>query len=320
MKGRGLGLGVFMSLVAGAASLLAVATNIRDAASAELGDVARPIKLAINEWTGQHLTTHIAGRILEKMGYKVEYVTAGYIAQHIAIADGSLDASLEVWSSQVSDVYHHGIQSGKIVDLGSVGLETREGWLYPKYVEAMCPGLPDWTALKSCAAKFATPETFPNGRIVAYPAEWGTRTADRIAGLALPYKAVPAGSEGALIAELKGAAAAQKPLIMEFWSPHWVLAEVEVEWVNLPPRTAECEETHACEFPQPIVTKEVRAGFDTTWPAAFELLKQYKLDAGEQMRMVLEIDQKGRSLETVVSDWLEKHEATWKGWIEAARR
>ncbi len=28
-----------------------------------------PIKLAINEWTGQHITTHIAGKILRKMGY-----------------------------------------------------------------------------------------------------------------------------------------------------------------------------------------------------------------------------------------------------------
>lgn len=36
-----------------------------------------PIKLALNEWTGQHITTKAAGKILERMGYNVEYVTAG---------------------------------------------------------------------------------------------------------------------------------------------------------------------------------------------------------------------------------------------------
>lgn len=48
------------------------------AGAADLGAVDEPIKLAVNEWTGQHITTRIAGRMLEAAGYKVEYVTAGY--------------------------------------------------------------------------------------------------------------------------------------------------------------------------------------------------------------------------------------------------
>ncbi len=35
------------------------------------------IKIAINEWTGQHITAHVAGEVLKRMGYNVEYVTAG---------------------------------------------------------------------------------------------------------------------------------------------------------------------------------------------------------------------------------------------------
>jgi len=45
--------------------------------SAELGAKDEPIKLAMLEWTGAHVTTHVAGQLLEKLGYKVEYVTAG---------------------------------------------------------------------------------------------------------------------------------------------------------------------------------------------------------------------------------------------------
>ncbi len=40
--------------------------------AAELGAVDEPIKLAVNEWTGQHVTTHVAGEMLKAAGYKVE--------------------------------------------------------------------------------------------------------------------------------------------------------------------------------------------------------------------------------------------------------
>ena len=39
------------------------------ASAADLGAVDKPIRLAVNEWTGQHVTTHIAGEMLKAAGY-----------------------------------------------------------------------------------------------------------------------------------------------------------------------------------------------------------------------------------------------------------
>ena len=75
------------------------------AGAAEMGAVDEPIKLAVNEWTGQHVSTHIAGEMLKKAGYNVEYVTAGYMNMWQAMADGELHAALEVWTSNVSDQF-----------------------------------------------------------------------------------------------------------------------------------------------------------------------------------------------------------------------
>ena len=88
-------------------------------------------------------------------------------------------------------------------DIGK--LETQEGWIYPKFMEQVCPGLPDWTALEKpeCIQALATPETTPNGRFLDYPADWGSRAATILADNNMPYTAVPAGSEGALVAELE---------------------------------------------------------------------------------------------------------------------
>ena len=38
-------------------------------------DSADPIKIPINEWTGQHISAHITGSLLQKAGYNIEYVT-----------------------------------------------------------------------------------------------------------------------------------------------------------------------------------------------------------------------------------------------------
>jgi len=181
---------------------LAVASLAGTVHAAELGAVDEPIRLAVNEWTGQHVTTHVAGEMLKAAGYNVEYTTAGYMNMYQAMSDGEIHAALEIWSSNVSDDYAKHIDSGGVTEIGDLGLDAKEGIAYPAHVAEICPGLPAWEALKDCAQSFATAETLPAGRLVDYPADWGTPGADRITGLDLPFKAVPAGSEGALIAAL----------------------------------------------------------------------------------------------------------------------
>jgi len=308
-----------------AALALVVATP---ALAADLGAKDDTIKLAINEWTGQHVTTHIAGQILENMGYKVEYVTAGNYPQHSALSDGSIHATLEVWTNNAGEVYPKMKKARKIVDIGELQLDTNEGWLYPKHMEEICPGLPDWNALAKCKDKLATAETFPNGRVLSYPADWGTRSADMIKGLALPYKAVPAGSEGALIAELKAAVAAKKPLVMMFWAPHWVLSEIDVGWVKLPKYEEACTKDASwgpnpnaindCGVNVPLVMKVAWTGFEKKWPAAWAFLKDFRMDAKQQEKMMKAIDQDGEKLDKVVAAWVDANKATWEPWMTAA--
>lgn len=297
--------------------------------AADMGKSNETIKLAINEWTGQNVTTHIAGSMLTELGYTVEYVTAGNFPQHAALADGTIHATMEVWTNNVGDIYPQMKEAGKIVDIGPLGLETNEGWVYPIHMEQLCPGLPDWTALANCKDVLATADTFPQGRILSYPADWGTRSADIIKGLGLDYKAIPAGSEGALIAELKSAAAAKSPLVMMFWAPHWAFAEVEVNWVNLPEYADECmtdpawgpnpSEVNDCGVDKPKTVKVAWSGFEETWPAAWTLLQSFSMSAADQELMMKAIDNDGKDLETIVAAWMAENQSTWKPWVEQAK-
>lgn len=298
--------------------------------AAEMGAVDEPIRLAINEWTGQHVTTHIAGSMLEAAGYKVEYTTAGYMNMYQAMADGELHAALEIWSSNVSEDYAKKVEAGGVVELGDLGLDAKEGIAYPAHVAELCPGLPAWEALQNCAQAFATAETIPMGRLVDYPADWGTPGADRMTGLALPFKAVPAGSEGALITELRAATEKKSPLLITFWQPHWAMSAYDVQFVDLPVGNEACFNDPAwgpnpnavndCDFAPSRIFKAGWSGMADKWPAAYEILTNYTLAVADQQPMMGAIDVDGGSVEKVVADWMAANEAKWKPVVDAATK
>lgn len=313
------------SMVAGA-GLVLVGAAVPHAYAADSSD---PIKIAINEWTGQHISAHVAGELLKKAGNNVEYVTAGAVPQFAAIAQGNLHLQPEVWDNNVGDIYPKAVEAGEIIQVGPLGLKPREGWVYPPYMEEKCPGLPAADALVKCAQAFGNAETFPKGRLITYPADWGTRSKDLVENAGLPLAAIAGGSEGAMIAELKSAYAAKQPMLMMFWAPHWIHAELKFNWIDLPAAAADCDtnpapgfdpnKTGDCGFAQANIGKIVWKGFKDKWPGAYKLVDAMALDNESQNLMMLEIDNKGRKLEEVVAEWIANNEATWKPWVDAAK-
>ncbi|MEX0365879.1 ABC transporter substrate-binding protein [Ruegeria sp. HKCCD8929] len=309
---------------------LVAATVAGSAYAADMGAVDEPIKLAINEWTGQHVTTHVAGEMLKAAGYNVEYVTAGMMNQFQALADGDIHATLEIWSSNVSDEYAKKVDEGTVVEIGDLGLDAKEGIAYPAHVAELCPGLPAWEALKDCAQNFATAETIPNGRLVDYPADWGTPGADRMTGLELPFKAVPAGSEGALIAELRASTERKSPLLITFWQPHWAMSAYDVQFVDLPPGEEACftdpawgpnpNAVNDCDFSPSRIFKAGWNGFEAKWPAAYEILTNYQLAVEDQQPMMGAIDVDGGAVEEVVAKWMADNEGKWRPVVDAATK
>ncbi len=308
------------------AAVLGLATN----APAAVPESNDPIRLAMNEWTGQHISTHVAGEILKRMGYNVEYVTAGYYPQMQAMEDNTISATMEIWSSNIGEHYDNALASGKVEEIGDLGLESVESWFFNNAAKEKCPGLPDYKVLNDCVAAFANAETFPKGRFVDYPADWGTTNVDRIKAWGLDYTSVPAGSEGALIAEMQGAEARNEPLLVMFWSPHWIHAVVDLTNVSLPPFEAGCNDdasvgvnpnaTWDCDWERGYIKKMAWTGLVDKWPAAHKLLSAYTLRNKDQIPMMNAIDQDGKKLEDVVSAWVDANEATWKPWVDAAMR
>ena len=303
-------------------AIISLFTSINLSFSGNIPESKDPIRVVINDWTGQYVSTKIAGELLKKMGYNVEYVTAGALPQLPAFAQGTLDIQTEIWTNNVSDAYHNGIASGDIILVGELGLSPREGWIYPPYMEEKCPGLPSYKALYECAMAFGRADTFPKGRLITYPADWGTRSKDIVASIGMPFEAIAGGSEGAMIAELKSAYAKKEPILMMFWRPHWIFAELDFNWVEWNPVDGECvEETQskedACGFQQAKVVKITSKVFKDKYPGANKFFEAYQLNNDIENLAMLEIDTKGRDLMEVVNEWIDNNQSTWQPWIDA---
>ena len=296
-----------------AALLGGIAMATAGAIQADVPESEDPIIIGINEWTGQHISSYVAGHILEKMGYNVEYKTAAVLPMGTAVADGNITLGLELWDNNMGEWWPSQLESGEVEDMGTLGLDAREGWLYPKHVEELCPGLPDWEAFVGCAEAFSTAETFPDGRFIEYPADWSDRATQLIAAEGLPFQAIPAGSEGALVAELKAAVDKESALVMMFWAPHWLLFEHESGWVDMPE-----DLVNKGSMQKPRVFKAGWPGMKDKWPVAYEFITSYQLDNKVQEYLMGRIDRDGDDAVKATLEWVEANQDYWQPMVDKA--
>lgn len=312
-----------------AGALCAAALMATGSAVAAVPESTDPIKIGWMNFTGAQVSAKIIGTVLEGLGYTVEYVPITEEAQWQAMEDEDLHLQAEQWLVTQRHNYAKALAKGAITELGDNGISGHEGWYYPKYVEAKCPGLPAMEALKDCGELFSSPETAPKGRVVDYPEEWTPETSKWIDVFQLPFVAVPAGGEGALVAEINSAFAREAPVLVMFWQPHWALLEHDMATVTFPTWEEACEtdpawgmdptKTFDCGPPVPRIVKFGSANLPKKWPAAAEAAKRFKIDNDIQQALMKSVEVDKLEVDAAVQAWLDANEAVWKPWVEGLK-
>lgn len=285
-----------------------------------------PIKIVDNNWSSQKVLARVAQQLLEKIGYKTRVVPSDSQGQFPAMGFGDLHLQMEVWEGTMHQNFMKEVEAGRMVDMGSHTATTREDWWYPDYVEELCPGLPDWTALNACAEKLSVAETAPNARYLAGPVDWIKHDKERIEALNLKVTVVNAGSAAALHGELKSAAARKEPIILFNWSPNWVGAAYSGKFVEFPKHEKECvsdpkwgvnpDKTYDCGAPTGgYLKKAAWSGFEKKWPCAFQLIKNINFTGPmiDQAAALADVD--GMKHDDAAAAWINKHQNEVKEWM-----
>ncbi|MFM8266976.1 MAG: ABC transporter substrate-binding protein [Ilumatobacteraceae bacterium] len=285
-----------------------------------------PITLAVNPWTGSAVNAYVAKAILEEeLGVTVTIIDIDENATCVGLDDGSIDAVLEVWPSGHAADYETYIDGKKsVVDLGLLGPDAKIGWYVPKFVVDQNPALATWEGFKdpALASLFATAESGDLGQFTMGDPSYVTYDEQIIANLGLPLKYVVAGSEAALLTAIDQAIAENKPLLMQFWKPHWKQLEVELVEVQLPDVSDAClaaaasgDGTYACDYPVDKLYKAASAKLEAKNDKVFSFLKAFTLSTEQQSEIAGYVDRDGMTAADAAKKWVEANRAVWESWI-----
>ncbi len=284
------------------------------------------ITLAVNPWTGSAVNANVAKVVLEsKLNTKVKLLTIDENATWPGLDAASIDAVLEVWpSGHKTDFDTYITQKQSVVELGKLGPKAKIGWYIPTALLKANPSLATWEGLKDpkMAKLFATAETGNLGQFLMGDPSYVSYDEQIIKNLNLPFKFVVAGSEAAEITAIRGAIADNKPLLLQFWQPHWLQSKVALTQVKLPDVSPAClasisakDGKYACDYPIDILYKAASAKLATKNPAAFTFLSKMTLTTDQQNQIAALIDGDKMDPAQAAKKWVGDNADTVATWL-----
>jgi glycine betaine/proline transport system substrate-binding protein len=267
---------------------------------------ADPIRIPVLNWSSQIVMANIMKQVFEEMGHTVELVPAESASRYEAVRIGDLHVAHETWESTMALPFYEAMDKGGLIDAGSHNLITFEEMGIPNWVidEGLCPGLPNWEALKSpdCAKNFATADSGGKGRWLEGPQEWhGDVMPNRLKGLGLDdlWTVKFAGSGSALWAELDAAKKEGRGTVIFNWSPNFTDV-AGFTFIDFPPYFEGCRmenggtlETTGCGSPKGFLKKAAHIKFPLTHPDAYKFYTKMSFVAAQIGEMAMLVDSDG---------------------------
>ncbi|NNC42673.1 MAG: hypothetical protein HKO03_05490 [Acidimicrobiia bacterium] len=290
-------------------------------------DADKPtINLIVNPWTASRMNVEVAKLIIEEeLGYPVESTEVNENdAMFTGMADGTLDAVLEIWPSGITDAERTYYDDGSVVDLGELGAVGKIGWFVPSYVIDEHPELATWEGFAdpALAGLFATAETGDNGRFLGTDPSYSQYDEQIIENLGLPLEVVFSGSEPATVAEVEARVAAQEPLVLYWWTPTAAVAKFDLVNVELPQYTDDCGASAAagdggvdCDYPEDVIVKAASAMLQEKAPDVFSFLQNFTITTEDQLSMLPPVEIDGDDPAAVAAKWVAENEDIWKSWL-----
>jgi glycine betaine/proline transport system substrate-binding protein len=243
---------------------------------------------------------YVIGGIFESIGDNVEYVPADSQAVYESIRNGDVTISHEVWQSTFGKSFYNAMAKGGVIDAGSHEATTLEEMGVPTWVvdKGLCPGLPNWEALKSeeCYKNFTTADSGGKGRWLEGPQSWhGDLMPVRLAALGLDDKWTVkfAGGADALWTELASAKKEGRGTVIFNWTPNFTDAD-GFTFIEFPKFTPGCRKADGgdgkCGSPKGWLKKAANYKMPKTHPHAYTIFSQLSFTTPQIGQMAALVD------------------------------
>ncbi|MEU1530929.1 ABC transporter permease/substrate binding protein [Streptomyces fagopyri] len=282
---------VVLALVAGGMGVFGGAGSTSTAADGENVGQGKKISIGYIPWDEGVASTFLWKEILEERGYQVDVKQFDAGPLYTSLAQGDVDFETDSWLPTTHAEYWK--KYGKqLDDLGS--------WYGPTSLELSVPaymkGLDSLEDLKGKAGTFG-------GKITGIESSAGmmgllkSKVLEAY-GLDKEYKVVDS-STPAMLAELKRAYAAKKPIVATLWSPHWAYSDYKLKKLKDPKGAwGKGDGVHTLS----------RKGFAQDNPVVGKWLKNFKMTEKQLTDLEAEINKVGKGKQQdAVRAWLKKN-------------
>ncbi|MFS0726155.1 glycine betaine ABC transporter substrate-binding protein [Paenibacillus sp. 1P07SE] len=278
-----------------ATSLMAACTN-----SGGGNGTGGEVKLAYVAWDSEIASTYVVKEVLEeKLGYTVQMLQVDAGPMFAGVADGSADAMVAAWLPTTHQSYID-TYGDRIEDLG-VNLEgTKIGLVVPTYMENV-----------------SSIEDLKNGEIGA-EVDYTITGIEPGAGIMMTTETVLEeyelggewtlleSSSAAMAQQLQNAYAAEEPIIVTGWTPHWKFASMDLKYLEDPMNIYGGDEQ---------IHTFVRQGLQDDMPEAYAMLDKFNWTPDDMAAVMVEI-MEGKSPEDAAKDWVAANEDKVNAWLE----
>lgn len=277
------------------------------------------VNIAINPWVGYEADAAVVAYLLEnELGYTVVKKDLKEDVSWQGFETGEVDVIIENWGHpDLEKIY---IDEKKVAELaGNTGNVGIIGWYIPGWMADEYPDIvADYKNLNNHADLFKTSESGDQGQFLGSDPSYVQYDEALMTNLGLNFKVIFSGSETASVEAMKQAETQKTPLLMYFWDPHWIHAQVKMVQVKLPPYTAGCDadlEKVACDYPAYDLNKVISTKFANEGGDAATLVKNFNWTNDDQNLVADYMTNQNMTADEAAAKWVADNEATWKAWM-----
>jgi glycine betaine/proline transport system substrate-binding protein len=277
------------------------------------------VRLAVNPWVGYEADVAVVSYLARReLGCTVQPKAEAEADSWKHLAAGQVDAILENWGHD--DLKKQYIDQEKVaVEAGLTGNQGLIGWYVPPWMKEKYPDITDWKSLKKYSDLFKTSKSGSRGQFLDGDPTYVTNDKALVRNLGLDYRVVYAGSEDKLIAAFRQAQKDRKPLLGYFYSPQWLLSEIDLVHIPLPAYTPGCDAnptTVRCDYQPYDLDKIENKAFAYSGSPAAELIKNFRWTNADQNQVARDITN-GMTDDQAAKKWLDANRKVWRKWLPA---
>ena len=276
------------------------------------------VNIALNPWVGYTADAAVVAYLLDtELGYTVVQKDLKEDVSWQGFESGEVDVIMENWGHpDLEKIY---IDEKKVAmfggDTGNIGII---GWYVPGWMVDEYPDITDWHNLNKYADLFKTSESGDKGQFLGTDPSYVQYDEALMTNLGLNFTVIFTGSENATVEAIKQSDAQKKPLLLYWWDPHWIHAQVKLVQIKLPEYTAGCDadlEKVACDYPSYTLNKVISTKFNDDGGDAATLVKNFNWTNADQNLVADYITNQGMTAEAAAKKWVDDNPTVWKAWL-----